>query len=158
MASLSFPVTFYCFLPPSLHLWGLVHMTYEFRRKPLSYRTSFSEKLFQRTRVAGRASRYSVFPAHGCRIAAGVMHTDVVSGNSLASWRRSTWERGQHYSAFVQTEGRPCNGEKGWAVRGKESLIMQIPSNFYLSCYMPPPHPGRFSETKVLCIVFDVKD
>ncbi|XP_060612084.2 leucine-rich repeat and calponin homology domain-containing protein 2 isoform X6 [Anolis sagrei] len=27
------------------------------RRRPLSYRTSFSEKLFQRTRVAGRASR-----------------------------------------------------------------------------------------------------
>ncbi|XP_030065657.1 leucine-rich repeat and calponin homology domain-containing protein 2 isoform X2 [Microcaecilia unicolor] len=28
------------------------------RRKPLSYRTSFSEKLFQRTRAAGRASRF----------------------------------------------------------------------------------------------------
>ncbi|XP_073214676.1 leucine-rich repeat and calponin homology domain-containing protein 2 isoform X2 [Lepidochelys kempii] len=28
-----------------------------FRRRPLSYRTSFSEKLFQRTRAAGRASR-----------------------------------------------------------------------------------------------------
>ncbi|XP_075043310.1 leucine-rich repeat and calponin homology domain-containing protein 2 isoform X2 [Mixophyes fleayi] len=28
------------------------------RRRPLSYRTSFSEKLFQRTRAAGRASRF----------------------------------------------------------------------------------------------------
>jgi len=35
-------------------------MTYEYRRRPLSYRTSFSEKLFQRTRAAGRASRYKV--------------------------------------------------------------------------------------------------
>ncbi|XP_056396253.1 leucine-rich repeat and calponin homology domain-containing protein 2 isoform X3 [Hyla sarda] len=31
------------------------------RRRPLSYRTSFSEKLFQRSRAAGRASRYRIY-------------------------------------------------------------------------------------------------
>lgn len=54
MTSLSSPK-----ISPFSHLliW-LIYVKCEYRWRPLSYRTSFSDKLFQRTRAAGRKSRY----------------------------------------------------------------------------------------------------
>ncbi|KAJ6653788.1 hypothetical protein lerEdw1_008718, partial [Lerista edwardsae] len=70
------------------------------RRRPLSYRTSFSEKLFQRTRAAGRASRYLVFLAHEFR---GAEQSSGASGALCSLWL--CWLL--NHSTSVSTRSRP---------------------------------------------------